>query len=297
LLYLQSLDAQRNSTYCMHQADWIAGQLMRLGGHSDENNVLKLGYDLEAQCWPHWFEECGVRTELLPHVHGVGQQIGIAENTIVRELGFSVGMKVIAGTTDSNAAFLAAGARKKGEGVTSLGTTLAIKYISDKSIQSVEHGIYSHRIGNLRLAGGASNSGGAALLKYFSIQEIETLSNNMDANQETGLDYYPLPKIGERFPINDPYLEPREIPRPEDDQIFLQAMFEGIARIEAKGYALLEELGAPKLTRIFTSGGGAKNRVWTEIRSRINNVPTTEALNVNPAYGSALLAKGIIPNF
>ena len=296
LLYLQSLDTAKNANFCLHQADWIAARLMHEGGHSDENNVLKLGYDLLSESWPCWFEQCGVRSDLLPRVHRVGNPMGHTESTAAKQLGFSPGTKVIAGTTDSNAAFLAAGARQNGEGVTSLGTTLAIKLISDRPVQSVTHGIYSHRIGDLWLAGGASNSGGAALLKYFSVQDLESLSMNMDPDQETGLDYYPLPQTGERFPVNDPHLEPRESPRPNDDQLFLQALFEGIAQIEARGYELLQELGAPELTRIFTSGGGARNAVWTRIRSRISNVSVTEARNVNPAYGSALLAGGVIPS-
>jgi len=296
LLHLQSLDNQKSGIYCMHQADWIAGRLMQRGGNSDENNALKLGYDSEAEDWPGWFKDCGIRTELLPRVHRVGKQMGIVNKSMAREFGFSPGLRIIAGTTDSNAAFLAAGACRNGEGVTSLGTTLAIKLISHKPVQSINHGVYSHRIGEFWLAGGASNSGGAALLKYFNIRELETLSQKMNPEHDTGLDFYPLPKPGERFPVNDPDLNPRESPRPADDQQFLQGMFEGIARIEARGYALLHELGAPKLSQIFTSGGGAGNRVWTRIRSRVSKVPVTEARNVNPAYGSALLAKGNIPS-
>lgn len=36
------------------------------------------------------------------------------------------------------------------------------------------------------------------------------------------LDYYPLLRPGERFPVNDPGLPPRLTPRPEDDAVFLQ---------------------------------------------------------------------------
>lgn len=36
------------------------------------------------------------------------------------------------------------------------------------------------------------------------------------------LDYYPLTKPGERFPVNDPAMQPRLTPRPEDDARFLQ---------------------------------------------------------------------------
>ena len=75
----------------------------------------------------------------------------------------------------------------------------------------------------------------------------------------TGLDYYPLPGTGERFPVNDPALTLRLAPRPADRVVFLQGLLEGIARIEARGYELLAELGAPQLTALGTTGGGAQN--------------------------------------
>lgn len=67
-----------------------------------------------------------------------------------------------------------------------------------------------------------------------------------------------------------------------------------MARIEARGYELLQELGADKLTRVYTAGGGAKNLVWSEIRKHYLGVPVVSSINTEAAYGSALLAmKGL----
>ena len=77
------------------------------------------------------------------------------------------------------------------------------------------------------LAGGASNSGGAALLAHFPPDEIEALTPLIDPEADTGLDYYPLIGKGERFPIADPGFEPRMRPRPESREKFLQAILEG----------------------------------------------------------------------
>ena len=74
-------------------------------------------------------------------------------------------------------------------------------------------GIYSHRIGDQWLAGGASNTGGAAIAKYFSRDEIARLTPLLDPDHPTGLDYYPLASPGERFPVNDPAFAPRLSPR------------------------------------------------------------------------------------
>ncbi|MCR4305277.1 MAG: hypothetical protein NUV63_13825 [Gallionella sp.] len=72
------------------------------------------------------------------------------------------------------------------------------------------------------------------------------------------LDYYPLPGTGERFPVNNAQLEPELQPRPGSDVEFLHGMLQGLARIEAAGYARLAGLGAPRIERVISSGGGAK---------------------------------------
>ena len=46
--------------------------------------------------------------------------------------------------------------------------------------------------------------------------------------------------------------------------------------------------------RIYTVGGGGKNRLWNEIRKKILQVELEEALSVDASFGSALLASGNI---
>ncbi len=108
--------------------------------------------------------------------------------------------------------------------------------------------------------------------------------------EPTGLDYYPLPKPGERFPIADPRLEARITPRPAEDHRFFQGLLEGIASVEALAYQRLALLGAPQLRRVIGIGGGARNHAWTAIRHRILGVPVTVAEQTEASYGTALLA-------
>jgi sugar (pentulose or hexulose) kinase len=100
-----------------------------------------------------------------------------------------------------------------------------------------------------------------------------------------------LPKIGDRFPINDPNLAPRLEPRPDDPVEFLHGLLESMARIEAQGYKLLQELGASPIQQIYTAGGGAQNQVWTKIRDRYLQIPMQKSIQTEAAYGAALLAK------
>ncbi len=293
LLFLQDR-ASRPAHHALHQADWIAAKLMNRGGMSDETNVLKMGYDVVHRRWPDWLSNCGVKLDLIPTVTPVGGLLGEVSSQSVATFGLAPETKVIAGTTDSNAAFLASGASQIGDGVTSLGTTMAIKLLSDQPILDPSRGIYSHRIGDMWLPGGASNTGGGVLLKYFTAEQMEAMENDVNPSAPTGLDYYPLSSPGERFPIADASWPPRLTPRPNSDTVFFQAMLEGISKIERVGYDALHELGAPKLKRVFTAGGGAKNKAWSQIREVTLGVPVADAYSADAVVGAARIAAGLI---
>ena len=286
---LQAQDTAQRAKHLCHQADFIMAKLTGQPGHSDENNSLKTGFDVVARDWPDWIWKTGLNTDLLPQVHSVGAPVSSMDISVAQMFGFDPAMTLHAGTTDSIAAFLAAGATQVGDVVTSFGTTLAIKMLSDIRIDDTARGIYSHRLGDMWLVGGASNSGGGALLRHFTPEQMRDLSARIDPSKDTGLDYYPLPRPGERFPVADPKKEPRITPRPPDDALFLQGLFEGITRIEAECYEALRALGAPKVTRILTAGGGAANEAWLKIRQRIIPHPIEVSQNTEGSVGLAML--------
>ena len=57
---------------------------------------------------------------------------------------------------------------------------------------------------------------------FFTDARLRELTPLLDPSHPSGLDYYPLTRPGERFPVNDPGLQPRLTPRPDDDAAFLQ---------------------------------------------------------------------------
>jgi sugar (pentulose or hexulose) kinase len=152
---------------------------------SDANNALKTGYDIVAFGWPAWLERVGVDAALLPDVVAPGDSVGAIAPASARAFGLSADVCVAAGTTDGCASFLAAGAKNVGDGVTALGTSLTLKLLSDKPISAPRYGVYSHRLLDMWLAGGASNSGGAALLAHFPPDEIEALTPLIDPEDST----------------------------------------------------------------------------------------------------------------
>ncbi len=289
LLWLLQTPAARHARHALHQADWVLGRLRGRFGYSDENNALKLGYDPVTQHWPDWLAQLPVPATLLPEVVPAGTSSGCIDPAMAAQFGLPATTRIVSGTTDSTAGFIATGA-VRGEAVTTLGSTLVLKVCSQTPVFAPEHGIYSHRLGDGWLVGGASNSGGAVLRQYFTDADIARLTQQLQPDRPTGLDYYPLPGQGERFPVNDPDREPLLTPRPQEDARFFQGILEGIARIEVLGYRLLAELGAPWPTRVISTGGGAANSAWRTIRSQLLGIPVIAAAHQEAAYGTALLA-------
>jgi len=293
LIYLQQ--AFPDASRLLHQADWIAAQLSGEFAISDSNNALKTGYDPQQAEWPVWLDQLGIQRSWLPRVVSPGTVIGPVRSALLQnefaQDQLNRNCQIISGTTDSIAAFIATGASQVGEAVTSLGSTLVIKVISDKPVAAAEYGIYSHKLGDHWLAGGASNSGGAVLRQYFSQQQLDQLSPQLKPEQPTGLNYYPLLRAGERFPINDPQLPPRLQPEAESQLQFFQGLLEGMAAIEHQGYKKLQALGASYPTRVISAGGGSRNSAWNRIREQQLGVPVCSAQYTEACYGSALLAR------
>jgi D-ribulokinase len=290
ILWLKKRLGLTGARLYLNQADWLSGLLTEQPGKTDFHNALKMGLDLDTLTWPAWVDQLA-DSGTLPVPVAPGAPLATVSRTRARYLGLHPGCTVHAGTTDSIAAFLAAGVTQSGDAVTSLGSTLVLKLLSDTRVESLGHGVYSHWFGARWLAGGASNAGGAVLRQFFDDRQLAALSEKIDPAVASPLDYIPLPKPGERFPVNDPTLAPRLSPRPADDAEFLHGLLESLARIEARGYGLLAELGATPVRRVETAGGGAQNPVWTRIRQRLLGVPVTRATHAEAAYGAALLAR------
>ena len=222
----------KGAVHAVHQADWILGRLCGRHGISDDNNALKTGWDPVGRHWPEWIETLGVKRGVLPGVVEPGTVVGEATT----EIGLPEGCLIVAGTTDGCAAFLATGADKPGDGVTSLGTTLTLKLLADEPMFDAHWGVYSHRLLGMWLAGGASNTGGAALAKFFSPEAMAKLEPQLTPERPTGLELLSPAAAGRAVPgqRSGPAVARRAASRGRRE--FLQALLEGIAHVEALGY-------------------------------------------------------------
>ena len=284
---LRLLEGSGSSSLLMrHQADWLSGWLLGDWRFGEEGNNLRLGWDLGRQCWQGAIAE-QPWSAALPEVVRSGAVLGPLSQNARSALGLPAPCQVVAGSTDANAAVLAADPQP-GDGVTVLGTTLVLKQFSE--IPLTGPGISCHRVAGRWLVGGASNAGAGVLRQFFSDALLVELSRQIDPRTSSGLTFRPLPRPGERFPVDDPSLPPILEPRPISDALYLQGLLEGLAEIEAKGWAALQRLGAEPIQRVVSLGGGARNPQWRLIRQRILGVPVVNRPQCSAALGMARLA-------
>jgi len=268
-----------------HQSDWITGWFLKDWTHGEEGNNLKLGWDLEKESWPKSYLNTSWK-KCLPQIVKSGEIIGQVNIDLAERFNLNKKLILISGTTDSNASVIAAGLGKE-DGLTVLGTTIVVKKIIEQPIE--KKGITNHRVNGHWICGGASNAGCGILSKLFSDSEIKELSRQINPSKNTSLNLLPLNSKGERFPVNNANLEPILYPRPVSDSLYLHALFEGLAKIELKGWERLGELTGSLPKKIITIGGGSKNPQWRKIREKIINIPIVSCKKTT-SFGTALLA-------
>ena len=269
-----------------HQADWLMGWLLGDWRWGEEGNNLRLGWDLQGQRWAGSIG-CQAWSSALPEICPSGRRLGPIALASAEALGLSPTCQVVAGSTDANAGVLAA-SPGAGDGIAVLGTTLVLKQFSPKPIQGP--GISCHRVAGQWLVGGASNGGAGILRRFFSDSQITELSRQINPSQATGLQLRPLSAPGERFPVDDPQLQPVLEPRPISDARYLQALLEGITALEVAGWATLQALGAPPVHRVISLGGGARNPQWRALREKALGIPVLNRPHCTAALGMAKLA-------
>ncbi|WP_320675146.1 FGGY-family carbohydrate kinase [Prochlorococcus sp. MIT 1341] len=267
-----------------HQADWINGWLLGNWRWGEEGNNIKLGWNNVLREWPSSFDKLTWK-KALPEIVSSGEILGKICHEVSQRLSLPPNLKVVAGTTDSNAAVIAANSGPE-DGITVLGSTLVIKRFVKEPIHGP--GLTNHYLDDQWLCGGASNTGCVVLKQFFNDSELAELSRQINPNVKSGLSLRPLSRPGERFPINDPSLLPIMEPRPISDSLYLHGLLEGIANIEAKGWETLTKLGAISPKRLITIGGGARNPQWRKIREKIIGIPIRTS-TIPPAAGTALL--------
>ena len=255
----------------LHHADWIAFLLHGLQGETDHNNALKLGFDPGLGPhgdYPAWMKSLPYTSMLPSNVRAPGTKTcAAATEAAMKYFTRPGGCAVIAGTTDSIAAFVAARCTDVGDAVTSLGSSLALKLVSETRVDDSAKGVYSHRLCGKSifcisvrairmtssvlftgswLVGGSSNLGGWLLRSNFSDDELVELTELIDlddaAKEKDVPDYYPGVLMGFGMTVKE--ATEALCPRPESDSDYLRAILGSVAGVEARSYAEMAAMGS-----------------------------------------------------
>jgi len=232
----------------------------------------------------------------LPEIRWPGESLGFLTESAARLTGLPAGIAVACGTADVTAEAIGSGVREEGDLLLMYGSTLFIlqrvnQFIPRPSLWP------SFLLDNSQptVLAGTSNAG--SVLDWV-LREIHSEGNVLAAFESASkippgceglicLPYF----AGERSPIFDPYASGifLGLRMHHTRAHMLRAVMEGI------GYSfrnLLDNFGANGVfpQKVFASGGGTNNRIWTQIMSDISGVDQQiSRVSQGAAIGAAYL--------
>ncbi|MET9429019.1 FGGY family carbohydrate kinase [Streptomyces sp. NPDC003036] len=276
----------------LHQADLITWRLAGRQLPSDASHALKTGYHLVDDRWPD--EELGalgVPPGLLPDVVRPGTVLGTVCADAAAATSIPAGTPIVAGMTDGCAAQIGAGALTPGAWNSVLGTTLVLKGASPHLVRDPGGVVYCHRgPGSTWLPGGASSSGAGALAQRFPGADLDALTRQAAATGSTAVAYPLTGAAGERFPFRAPEATPFVLGDPIGDAEEFHALLLGVACVERLCFDYLDHLGAPVGGPLTLTGGGARNRYWSQLRADLLGRTVALPEHAESATGMAVLA-------
>src|SRR5215204_1523105 len=293
LLWLLRNGYGEGASRMMHQADFVASRLAGELVDTDWSHALKTGWDLVNERWPEEvMERLEIPVDLLPSVVRPGTRIGSVGRSAAEHTGILAGTPIRAGMTDSCAAQIAAGALKEGSWNSVLGTTLALKGVTPKLLHDPGGVVYCHRHPDGGwLPGGASSTGAGVISEMFPEADLDGLNERAGHRGASSAVFYPLVGKGERFPFADPEARSFWVGEPEDETDRFRAVLEGVAFLERLCFVHLESLGASVSGPVSSTGGGAKSRLWSQLRADVLRIPVVVPRSSEGSVGMAILAR------
>ncbi len=238
-----------------------------------------------------------------------GTLVGTVSKTISKELGFSDKVKVVASGHDQPLGALGAGVISSGKAMYATGTSECIapsfsRLILNEDLFKNNLCTYDHVVKGLYITLAFSLTGGN-LLKWFRDEwgQIET-----QKAAQTGTNAYEhlLQKIGNKPSklMVLPYFTPTGTPYYDAEvsgavlglrlstkrEEVLRALLEGVAFEMRLNLEILEDSGIP-INELRAIGGGAKSRIWLQLKADIlNKSITTVSVTEAACFGAAMLA-------
>jgi D-ribulokinase len=280
-------------TRCIaHAADYIVGKLTNVFCATDQNNALKTGFDLVDFSWPAFIDSnLGIEEHRLPWVMRSGETVYHVSKQCADETGLAQTTRIVAGTTSPRANQIASGARRIGDWNTQLGTPIVVRGLTKDLLIDPLGRFYCHlHPQGFWMPSGTSSVSAHVLDERFPNLNKGNFSQSALFLAPTSLLVYPLAGKDEGFVNNYPKVESFVEGQVQSEQELYVAHLEGLAYIERLIYGVLSSLGAEIRERIYTTGNGAENLEWMQIRADVLGMECARVENANAAMGSAIVA-------
>lgn len=267
-------------------------------------------YDVKQRCWSkELLEATGFSEDQMPEVFESGSDVGHLLPDVAQRLGLSEGVRVVIGAHDQIVNTLACGIREPGEAMNGTGTTECIVTLFPEILEDMDYIRENYACVPYLDGRGyvtyAYNTSGGAVVRWYRDQLAKHLRDQAKAE---GVSIYDIlnrecpAEPGELMVL--PYLYGMGgTPDVENaargvfwgvsmstglPEIY-RAILEGLTFEMAYNLERLEHYGAgPK--RLYACGGGARSRVWLQIKADIwNREILPVATEETGALGSAIL--------
>lgn len=252
-------------------------------------------------------EKSGIAIEKLPPLHKSTDVVGCLTHPVLLAMGFTPETKIIIGGGDTACATLAAGVVRQWDVCESVGTSDVLTIAVEEAKFSPKFINRRHVVDGLWIYQGAMSHTGSSYKWLYDnfYQDYKDypqsgkqglLRMNDDAEHAEpgadGLVFLPY-MMGERSPVWDPYargvffgLSLKTTRRQMN-----RAVLEGCAYGLRQMFDIAEDLTGVKVKSFSSIGGGAKSKVWSQIKADITG-RDIEVLDMNDMapVGAALLA-------
>ena len=263
--------------------------------YSDASGMLLL--DVKNRCWSkEMMDICHVSESQLPKLYESYEVVGTIKPEVAAELGFTNGVKIIAGAGDNAAAAVGTGTVGEGKCNLSIGTSGTI-FISSKNftvdpanaLHSFDHADGGYHLMGCMLSAASCNKWWMdEILKTKDYPAEQAGIKNLGENRVFYLPYL----MGERSPHNNPDARAMFIGMSMDTtrEDMTQAVLEGVA------FGLRDSLEVARsqgivIERSKICGGGAKSPLWQQIIASVMNLKLDILENEEgPGLGGAILA-------
>ncbi len=265
--------------------------------YSDASGMLLL--DVENKKWSkEMLGICGINECQLPKLFESYHKTGNVLPEILKELGLTGDITVVAGAGDNAAAAIGTGTVVDGKCNISLGTSGTF-FVSNESYAALSNNAihsFCHANGDYHIMGCILSA--ASCNKWlcedilrtddFTAEQTDIADEDLGAN-----DVYFLPYLmGERSPINDTDARGVLIGMRLDTKRkdIVQAVLEGVAFAVRDNFEIAKEAGVI-ISRSTLCGGGAKSPLWRKIMANVLNIPIDiPSAEEGPGFGGAVLA-------